>query len=332
MTPPTIPATAENHDLHDLLRDMTSVCMARLSADGRLLDCNRGFARLAADAGEPVPGADLRGFFIRPDFAEFAAIPGGDPWQALFTGIFNVGGSARAAWSLHGVIYRLPEGLLFLAEHDMAPLEQLNATVLSLNEELAQTQRDLMRTNRELARKEEENRRLMLTDALTGLPNRRHFDQDAAAEHQRMQRHGRPVSIAMADIDRFKSVNDTHGHAVGDEVLKFFAQLLRANLRQTDIVARYGGEEFVMILPETGVGDALQALNKLHAALNATICPPLGRPLTASFGLADVGRYADIGHALAAADAALYQSKEAGRNRITLHSASCDATTEEESA
>ena len=164
--------------------------------------------------------------------------------------------------------------------------------------------------------------RLTVTDELTGLANRRYLDDELERELQRHERHKRALAVLMLDVDRFKSLNDTHGHPAGDAVLRQLAAVLQATTRKGDTVARFGGEEFMVILPETPAAGALTLAEKIRTAIEAHSfsIDDKGATVraTASFGLArfpDHGRTADA--LTEAADQALYRSKQAGRNRIT---------------
>ncbi|BCJ45834.1 hypothetical protein GCM10010168_57460 [Actinoplanes ianthinogenes] len=159
---------------------------------------------------------------------------------------------------------------------------------------------------------------LATTDELTGQHNRRHFYAVAGALVQAAARGGRPLAAAMLDIDKFKSVNDTYGHGVGDEVIRTVARRIRAVLRHSDVLGRYGGEEFAIVLPDHE-GEALELAERVRMAVGGepvnTQAGPL--PVTISIGLTRLGDGdAALDDLLARADHALYRAKEAGRNRV----------------
>jgi diguanylate cyclase (GGDEF)-like protein len=132
------------------------------------------------------------------------------------------------------------------------------------------------------------------------------------------QRTEQNLSLIIADIDRFKSVNDTFGHAVGDDVLKEVARVLKTGLRNFDTLARYGGEEFVMILPQTTAEGAMVVADRLRQTLADTNIADVGQ-VTASFGVATFPDHAKNGSDLrTVADRALYHAKRNGRNRVSL--------------
>jgi diguanylate cyclase (GGDEF)-like protein len=162
---------------------------------------------------------------------------------------------------------------------------------------------------------------LVRTDALTGLYNRRHVHEIATKELARMGRSWRPMCVALIDADAFKSVNDTHGHAAGDDVLVEIGKVLREGLRDGDIAARWGGEEFCAILPDTDAAGGLAAMERLLRALRETPLATRASPIrvTASVGVA-AARKGDrsLDALLTRAYGALYAAKRAGRDRALL--------------
>jgi diguanylate cyclase (GGDEF)-like protein len=158
-----------------------------------------------------------------------------------------------------------------------------------------------------------------LTDAMTGLFNRRGFDEAAAQLMVRQRACGEPVTVLMFDLDHFKAINDRFGHATGDAALRAFAETARANMRGGDILARFGGEEFVVMVPGT-LADGATAAERVRMAFEVTGREVDGRPLaaTVSVGAVSGEAGADVALMLARADAALYRAKANGRNRIAL--------------
>jgi diguanylate cyclase (GGDEF)-like protein len=159
------------------------------------------------------------------------------------------------------------------------------------------------------------------TDPLTGMSNRRSFDRELQSRFEHSRRYNRPLSAVMVDIDHFKQINDTYGHAVGDSVLRCLANIFSRATRQSDVVARLGGEEFCILLPETPLFEALQFAEKIRAAFATAVQPggPDGPPrVTLSGGIAALPnvRISDAHALLDAADQALYRAKNNGRNRV----------------
>lgn len=163
-----------------------------------------------------------------------------------------------------------------------------------------------------------------LQDPLTGLYNRRHFEERIASELAAAQRHGRPVSLLMCDVDHFKSINDAHGHLAGDEALKMVAFVLRGAVRKEDVLARYGGEEFVIVARETPLEGAQSLAERIRRAVEKSRCAWQGQDLgvTVSIGVTvSVGATEFVAgrterELIEAADRALYLAKQGGRNRV----------------
>lgn len=155
-------------------------------------------------------------------------------------------------------------------------------------------------------------------DKLTGLFNRRFVDDYLQREIDKAKRYDRPFTIALADIDHFKRVNDSHSHAIGDQVLCRVSEILTNRCRNTDIVARYGGEEFLLCFPDTSPEFAEQICSHIRNAVEKTDWTDIGRGirLTISFGIAEVGRDTRRTTILSDADTRLFQAKHKGRNRI----------------
>ena len=163
--------------------------------------------------------------------------------------------------------------------------------------------------------------RLSRHDALTGLLNRRALEEALVAQVQRSRRSGEPFCVLMLDADHFKTVNDRHGHAVGDLALKHLAALLLGHMREVDQLARFGGEEFLVMLPGLVLADALPVAERLRAVVAAAPLPLAGASikLSVSIGMAEWGgAHEEPSRLLVRADAALYHAKRHGRDRVAL--------------
>ncbi|WP_019626118.1 biofilm regulation diguanylate cyclase SiaD [Thioalkalivibrio sp. ALJT] len=156
------------------------------------------------------------------------------------------------------------------------------------------------------------------TDPLTGVGNRRFLMERLSEEQDRARRMGRPLTLALLDVDRFKTVNDRYGHEVGDQLLCQVADTIRGHLREYDICGRWGGEEFLLLFPEAGT-EVMKACERVLDAVRAIELPgrPVGHCITASIGLTQVD-YSSRGYSegVNRADALLYRAKELGRDRI----------------
>jgi diguanylate cyclase (GGDEF)-like protein len=157
--------------------------------------------------------------------------------------------------------------------------------------------------------------RMALTDRLTGIANRRGIEREIGQELLRLRRFQTPVSFVLFDIDRFKNINDAHGHGTGDEVLRLVAKAITSSVRDTDLVARWGGEEFLVVLPETSYTGALLCAEKIREKVE-TVSQRVGFEVTISGGVYQPGPGESIGDLLTRTDTRLYEAKNKGRNRV----------------
>jgi diguanylate cyclase (GGDEF)-like protein len=162
------------------------------------------------------------------------------------------------------------------------------------------------------------------TDGLTGLLNRRAFDEHLARQYAIFERYGTRYSLVMFDLDHFKELNDALGHQAGDEALRQFARILSEGVRAADLVARYGGEEFALLLPQTGAVGAMIIAERIRQRVEDFQFQIAGQEieLRISAGVATTSERDDLSDIVARSDAALYESKATGRNRIHLHTGS----------
>jgi two-component system cell cycle response regulator len=167
---------------------------------------------------------------------------------------------------------------------------------------------------------------MAITDQLTGLHNRRYMSRHLDALMGNAQKNGRPLAFVIMDIDFFKQVNDTHGHDIGDEVLKEFAARINANVRGIDLACRYGGEEFVVAMPDTDMSFAYSIAERLRQSIETTPVKisraPGALKITISIGIAKAEGEGDTAELLLhRADQALYRAKRTGRNKVVADAA-----------
>ena len=185
-----------------------------------------------------------------------------------------------------------------------------------------QMSRELFESRQRIDTQTQLLRELSVRDELTGLHNRRHFDDQAAAAFSHARRYRRSLTAMMCDIDHFKTINDRFSHATGDEVLRHVARILQANTRASDILARYGGEEFAVVFTESGAETALGLAERIRERIEQhdwrEIDPELH--VTISIGLDSTVTRPGVTEMLAAADERLYLAKRSGRNRVIADS------------
>jgi diguanylate cyclase (GGDEF)-like protein len=192
-----------------------------------------------------------------------------------------------------------------------AELELLSRAHVLRQRELEASQLELQRLNTELSRQTQ-------TDALTGLNNRRAFDEVLGHEFARAVRAHSPLAMLMVDVDHFKAYNDQYGHLAGDDALKAVAAAIKSQARAYDHVARYGGEEFAVVLPDAGPQEMQAVAERIRLAVKALTT--LHRPVTVSVGAALCDGSTSPSHLVDRADQALYQAKQDGRNRVHIAS------------
>ncbi len=302
-----------------LLKNLTAVVAVIVDEQGYVLDSNRGFYSLVNQDAQPESNWNVREMFVQPNFTEFLSVYTKQPMQSVYQGVMNVGDPNVSCRSIVGAVYRYQDRILVIGEYDIADMERLSSSVLELNDELAQTQRELVRANRDLKRKEAKITEMMLTDPMTGIANRRHFDQRIEEEILRHKRYQHSLSIVMGDIDLFKSINDTYGHDVGDVVICSFAHTMRDNKRASDFVARVGGEEFIMVLPQTKTEEAFLVVDRIRKLFGEINHPGIERAITASFGVTELRPNDTVECLIKRSDQCLYQAKEGGRNLVVSH-------------
>lgn len=201
-------------------------------------------------------------------------------------------------------------------------LEELMARVeiarriLEMQGELVRRSEELEALKQELELRNEKLADMAITDALTGLRNRRHFHRTFDSHFVLGQQSGQPLTVILIDVDRFKHYNDSFGHPAGDEALIQVADVLRSNVRDRDLVARYGGEEFVVLLPRVGAPEGIALAERLRRCIADR--PWRFEPITASFGVGSTNTLTPNSEVLLdQADRALYFSKRRGRNCVT---------------
>jgi diguanylate cyclase (GGDEF)-like protein len=270
--------------------------------EGVIIAVNRAWRKFGEENAGGSCGSDVGAHYLR--ICQGSHGPGSDEADDFALGVRTVLDGHSELFELEYPCHSPTESRWFLGRVTPLGIEQGGAVISHLNI----TARTLM---------EFELAKLSSTDPLTGLPNRRYFLEVARREVERVRRFGGLASVVMIDLDHFKTLNDTYGHATGDEALRGVARACR--LRDIDVFARWGGEEFVAILPGTDQEGAFIVAEKLRSAVSEAQVEvgSTNVTVTASFGVTQVWPHDKaIDEALARADGALYDAKKAGRNRV----------------
>lgn len=284
----------------------SQICI--LDTAGTIQFVNRAWREFALENGGSPLHDDIGCSYL--DVCRVAAGPASEEARAFERGVRDVLEGRSDLFEMEYPCHSPTENRWFLGIVTPLKSELRGAVVLHANIT------DRKRVEIQLAK-------LAATDSLTSLPNRRFFLEFANREVRRAQQFGVPASVVMIDIDHFKSINDTYGHATGDEVLRRVAKAFSASIRKSDVIARLGGEEFAILLPGAGEAEARRLSEKLCLDLSESEISigDNGLRVTASFGVAELSaRDATIAASLKRADAALYAAKRAGRNKVmTFH-------------
>ncbi|MFO7951654.1 MAG: GGDEF domain-containing protein [Bacillota bacterium] len=289
------------------------VCVVVLDDNMIIKNCNRLFLKLIESENIPVNQNMLD--FLLPENQDMVTKPPKSKYQNLsFTLISGLGNQTN----MFGCLYNLNKGYLLLGERAWIADDRIIHEISKMNNELANMTRELNKKNTELEKLNVEVNNLSRTDDLTGIANRRYFLEYYQKIHAYANRHEIPLSIVMADIDHFKTINDRYGHFFGDRVLKEFASLLIASCRSEDMAARFGGEEFIILLMHASAKEGFCHAERIRSKVEAHLIGENNLKITASFGVASMEKDEDTETLMRRADDALYKAKDKGRNRVEL--------------
>ena len=305
-----------------------SVAMGRFSADGMLVSVNARFQRLLP---ESLPAARLPELVINAQREEMERLVAGGPLPEQPRRVHFAAG-AQGPVTLLATWVRDGDDLVLLGETPVAELEAAQSSLAKLAARAADLARedakksaalekaleDLQRQHEELERAQRHVEQLSREDSLTGLLNRRWLEESLEVEIERARRHGTPLSIIMLDVDRFKTINDSHGHIVGDRVLTAVARCVRREVRLTDLVGRFGGDELMVVLPGSAAEPARALAERLRASVRQIPTEFRPDPVTGSFGVTQWQDEDTKTTFVARADEALYAAKGSGRDRVEL--------------
>jgi diguanylate cyclase (GGDEF)-like protein/PAS domain S-box-containing protein len=294
-------------------------------ATGKIEWANPAFTTLTGYELEEVMGVNPR--ILKSGMMDRAF------YQVLWSTILDGQKWSGELWNLN------KDGNLYGEEMHIAPVRAMDGRISNFvavkhditerKQAEAQAERakqGLVSLNKELREANEHILKISQTDALTGLANRRTIDERMRNEMARADRLGCGFSVILGDMDHFKSINDEFGHLVGDRVLVAAAGVLADQARPYDLPARFGGEEFLVLLPESTLADAMTIAQRIRTAISGVAVPEVTRQITMSMGISTWGHGDTLGTLVGRADAALYQAKRRGRNRVVAQTSDMPQT------
>ncbi|HXP96400.1 MAG TPA: diguanylate cyclase [Telmatospirillum sp.] len=319
----------ERDSLFRLIYDNSSVAIFTVDAAGRIANANQRMAEMFATPMEQLIGRDYIAL-VHPSEKEAsrqmmqAHLASNASkmtlerryWRSDHTAFWGQLNSQHMPKNGNGDV-RLVCAIADVSEHKAAEqaLADRSRELKILNSELTSTVAELAKTNGALVAAREKLESLAQHDSLTGAWTRRKMQESVHLEMLRKARYGHPVSLIFIDLDQFKTINDSYGHAAGDSVLRTFCNIANQNMRTTDQLGRWGGEEFVIVTPNSGLMVASLLAERIRKA-TAAYDFPVARHVTASFGVAELRRDETWDSWFSRADAAVYAAKSEGRNRV----------------
>lgn len=296
------------------LADSDAVFALLLGGDGTIRWRNRAAERVFPP--RPEESGNLIWSYLVDSCAEHLRPFLADRHGTRFHFPLNLADGLSDPVSAEGTLIPCDGAFLLVGAPEQSFTGRLHEEMLEVTNQFSVDARELSRKNRELQAVNREMQRLSRTDMLTGLANRRAFFEALEQELSRAERTGAPVTVVLADLDRFKSINDRYGHPLGDRVLERTGALLRDCMRKHDLAARYGGEEFAVLLGATNLAEGITAAQRIQEKLRKVEIPGVPRRVTLSAGVAMLRLGETANTLLARADAALYHAKHSGRDRV----------------
>lgn len=299
--------------VHYLEWSQSNICVL-FDREKRILDCNQAFLHKLHLPDKPF-GRDLK------EFLRTAGQKDSLSWvtsESTSQPVPNLLSTAASEHTFLVYIYELQANALCLLGTLADAEKDVIETFAVLNSELATKSMELKRINSELREANAKITELSRVDPLTRLYNRRYLQERAEQSISESQRHGHPLSLIMADLDDFKTINDSYGHSAGDTVLQAFAGLIRDQSRTEDLTARLGGEEFTLLLPRTNSEAAFSLAERIRTRLEDMDILKNGVQVTASLGITELKKGEDLDKLLSRADKAMYRAKQNGKNRAEI--------------
>jgi len=298
------------------LMESDTVFALLLAPDGAIRERNRAGHRIFAPDLAKNTGLSIWDYLVGSDAPHLRRRLSDSSDQCDGGLLLNLTDGQQNPITLEASLIRCNGAILLIGTEEHKHDANFQSEILKLTNDLSVMMRESARKNRELQKANETIERLARTDALTGLANRRMLHEAVLREIARAERLGDRLSVIMADLDEFKSINDRYGHMTGDRFLVRAARVFESQMRKYDLAARFGGEEFVLLLPASSTDEAVAAAERVRAAVAEIELPECPMRITVSLGVASRVTGESAEELIARADAALYQAKRAGRNRV----------------
>lgn len=294
------------------LEKYTDIMLLLLDNNFNILDCNSAFLNFLELEDKPV-GKSIYEYVGKEDI-EYLELNISS--EAPLNTSLTVHGVNETMYTVNCNLFLVDDKYVMFWEKVILTETQVVEKMSVLNEELTNLTRELSKKNAELKKANDKITRLLRTDSLTDIYNRRFFMEELERSISLMKRHKISFSVAVADLDKFKSVNDNWGHGIGDRVLIHLSELLQNICRKEDVPARIGGEEFAILLPHTTLEEAVNFTERLRKKLASQVIDPLPEPVTCSFGVTQIVEEDTADSVMKRADEALYRAKDRGRNKV----------------
>ena len=296
------------------LEELTNDIIVVFDRDRKALRCNKRFLSLS-DLGEDELKGKKMGDLFQLGEVDLTHLPKENSHQKTH---MRVSDSLAGGSSYTFTVYLFNTGnyyYLIGKERGVEDREILEKISL-LNNELSNKTRELTKKNKELEKANRKIEELSKTDPLTNLANRRRFMDYFQKMLAQAKRHSCPLSLIMIDLDKFKNINDTYGHSVGDQVLSTLGNLLEGETREEDLAARIGGEEFAVLLNQTDIEQARSYAERIRRKVSELELEDVPSQISASLGISCRRKGDTTESIMKRADSALYEAKEAGRNKV----------------
>ncbi|MFW6269268.1 MAG: GGDEF domain-containing protein [Bacillota bacterium] len=281
-----------------------------------IIDCNQYLLNLLEVKKDKIINNQLQEIFSAEDL-NFLNLPETeDEYKKNNLEIINFLSEKKINLYFDCYIFNSGNNYFLIGEKSNSENEEVINIISLLNKELSNKTRKLTKQNKKLEIANKKIEKLLKTDDLTGLANRRHFMDYFQKMFSQAERYSHPLSLIMADLDDFKNINDTYGHKAGDDVLQAVGELLRQETRTEDMAARVGGEEFTILLTRTGCQGARKYAERIRKKIASLEIETVPEKITISLGISQKRKEDDPENLFIRTDDALYKAKESGKNRF----------------